>query len=388
MAYTPINPIIFTTAYSSALAGMNTSGRQMVNVSATTFASVAGAFAQAFDTLWGDPSTPNQLEVQSVEENVSAFFEDRQPLSSLTNPDDWTADAAEIIDVVDAAVAYFAAQGVVSPPWIGGGSGINQLIGDVKAGPGTGTQMATMQGIQTVPVAATPPVGSAVPVFNVPLDEYQIRQLTQDDIAAGFEITSFTGGSTVETGATVTDPTFAASYSSLPTSAVITNTDGQDSPHTLTTPFTAATIVGAFTRATPGAITFTLTTHQNSLVNTAASPINYDVRSFGGVGLPGATTSIASGNDAILDGGAGTLSQSALLGNVVGSVWGPFSPVGESIYLQLPAGAHTFVDGSGFPFVMTAVNTYSFTNQEGAVVSTTLWASNTLSSPFSVKVAT
>src|SRR5208282_5487785 len=118
---------------------------------------------------------------------------------------------------------------------------------------------ATMQGIQSVPVATTTPVQSAVPVFDTVPGKYDIRQLTQDDIAAGFAITSFAGGSTVETGATVTNPSFTASYSSLPTSAHITNTDGIDSPLALITPFTSGTVVGAFSHSSPANVVFTLT---------------------------------------------------------------------------------------------------------------------------------
>jgi hypothetical protein len=39
----------------------------------------------------------------------------------------------------------------------GGGSGLDQLTGDVTAGPGTGSQTATVVGIQTYPVSSTPP---------------------------------------------------------------------------------------------------------------------------------------------------------------------------------------------------------------------------------------
>ena len=122
----------------------------------------------------------------------------------------------------------------------GGGGGITQLHQDVVAGPGTGDVPATVEGFQTRPVdPGAPPNDSSVYVWNG--SEWVARQLTADDIAAGFSITGFSGGSTVETGATVTNPSFTASYSSLPTSAAITNTDGQDSPHNLTTPFTSAT---------------------------------------------------------------------------------------------------------------------------------------------------
>ena len=245
-----------------------------------------------------------------------------------------------------------------------------------------------MQGIQSVPVATTTPVQGAVPVFDAVPGKYDIRQLTQDDIAAGFAITSFAGGSTVETGATVTNPSFTASYSSLPTSAAITNTAGMGSPLALITPFTSGTVVGAFTLSAPGSITFTLTAHQNSLVKTATQAIAFQDRGFGGIGAAGATSATASGNNAVLNGGAGTLADSFLAANFVGTSFGPFSPVSQVIYILLPPGAHTFKDQNGFGFPMTAVATFSFVNQEGATVPMTLWASNTVSSPFTVTVAT
>ena len=244
-----------------------------------------------------------------------------------------------------------------------------------------------MQGIQTVPVATTTPVQSAVPVFDTVPGKYDIRQLTQDDIAAGFAITSFAGGSTVETGATVTNPSFTASYSSLPTSAHITNTDGIDSPLALITPFTSGTVVGAFSHSSPANVVFTLTA-VGATTKTATQTIAFQDRGFGGIGTAGATSATASGNNAVLNGGAGTLADSFLAANFVGTSFGPFSPVSQVIYIQLPAGAHTFKDQDGFGFPMTAVNTFSFVNQEGATVSMTLWASNTLSSPFMVTVAT
>ncbi len=272
-------------------------------------------------------------------------------------------------------------------PQMGSGVGITQLHQDVVAGPGTGNVPATVEGFQARPVdPGAPPNDSSVYVWNG--SEWVARQLTADDIAAGFSITSFSGGSTVETGATVTNPSFTASYSSLPTSAAITNTDGQDSPLVLTTPFTSGTVVGAFTRSTPVSITFTLTAHQGALVKTATQAINYEDRGFGGIGAAGATSSTALGNNAVLNGGAGTLSDSFLAANFVGTSFGPFSPVSEVIYIQLPAGAHTFEDQDGFGFIMTAVATFAFTNQEGAVISMTLWASSVLSSPFTVTVKT
>src|SRR5208282_5833875 len=128
------------------------------------------------------------------------------------------------------------------------------------------------------------PVQSAVPVFDTVPGKYDIRQLTQDDIAAGFAITSFAGGSVVEVGATVTNPSFTASYSSLPTSAQITNTDGYDSPLVLTTPFTSGTVIGSFTHsAVNSSVIFTLTAI-GTTTKSATQSITYEARSFYGVG--------------------------------------------------------------------------------------------------------
>ena len=243
-----------------------------------------------------------------------------------------------------------------------------------------------MDGIQENPVAAgVPPNDSSVYVWNG--TEFVARQLTQDDIAAGFAIESFSGGSTVETGATVTNPSFTASYSEEPSSASIANTADIDSPLALVAPYTSGTVTGAFTLSAPGAITFTLTA-VGPTTKTATQAIDFEDRGFGGIGAAGATSTTASGNDAVLYGGAGTLADSFLAASFVGTSFGPFSPVSQVIYILLPAGTHTFKDQNGFGFPMTAVATFGFVNQEGATVSMTLWASNVLSSPFTVAVAT
>lgn len=276
-----------------------------------------------------------------------------------------------------------------------GGGGITELTQDVKAGPGSGSVPATMQGIQTVPVAATPPVQSAVPVYDTIADgyganQYDIRQLTQDDILAGFAITSFTGGSTVEVGATVTNPTFNATYSSLPVSAKITNTDGIDSPLVLTTPFTSGTVVGAFSHNAVATVVFTLTAVQ-ATTKTATSNIVFLARTFSGIGGAGATSATASGTTALLVGASGTLAGAApdggLFASIVGQSFGSFSPTAQKIYVLTPhtVSAHVFHDQNGFLFSMLAPTTFSFTNQNGAVISMDLYEStNLLSTPFTL----
>lgn len=244
-------------------------------------------------------------------------------------------------------------------------------------------------GLYNHPLASTAPVQSAVPIYDISGTRYDIRPLTMDDILPGFTINSFTGGSTVEIGATVTDPAFTASYSSLPASAQITNTDNVDSPLVLITPFTSGTVTGAFTHTTPTVVTFTLTAVSSSSP-TANSDIIFAGRDFSGVGSAGATSATASGSSAILNGGRGTLTDAGLFygGEGVGASFGPFSPSSQNIYLLLQGSSHTFKDQNGFTFAMNAPTSFSFTNQYAAVITMYLYQSTlTLSTSFTITVA-
>jgi hypothetical protein len=243
--------------------------------------------------------------------------------------------------------------------------------------------------IWTVPITSdTSPVQSAVPVFDVASGAYTLRQLTQDDILPGFAINSFSGGSTVEVGATVTNPAFTASYNSLPVSASISNTDGIDSPLTLVSPFTAGTVVGSFTHATSTSVVFTLTATK-TVTHTATQNINFFPRTFGGIGTAGASSATASGNNAVLNAGDGTLGSEGLFASIIGQSFGSFSPSTQKIYVLTPhtATPHTFMDQNGFVFSMLAPTTFSFTNQLGVALSMDLYEStNLLSSPFTLTV--
>lgn len=267
------------------------------------------------------------------------------------------------------------------------------LSGDVSES-GVTAGLLTMTGIQSVPVANTSPVQSAVPVYDTVVTKYDIRQLTQDDIGPGFTITSFTGGSIVEVGATVTNPSFTASYSTAAASASITNTDGLDSPHVLTTPFTSATIIGSFTHNTITSVTFTLSATA-AVTKTANQFISYLARTFSGVGTAGATSATASGNNATLVGASGTLTGTSpdggLFSSIVGQVFGSFSPSSQKIYILTPhtGSAHTFKDQNGFTFAMNVPTTFSFTNQNSSSISMDLYEStNLLSTNFTITVVT
>lgn len=264
----------------------------------------------------------------------------------------------------------------------GGGGGSVVFANDI-----TGNGFAqTVVGLQNVGIQSTTPVQSAVPVYDTTGLKYSIRKLTLDDLGPAFAISSFAGGSTVEVGATVTNPAFTASYSSAPASAQITNTDGTDSPKILTTPFTSGTVTGAFTKSTVATVTFTLTAI-GATTKTATQAIAFLPRSFFGIAGAGATSATASGSTAVLVGTSGTLSNNGLASSVVNTSFGPLSPTNQKIYFLCihTTTAHTFKDQNGFGFAFNAPTTFSFTNQNGAVLSYDLYEStNLLSTSFTI----
>jgi hypothetical protein len=204
-----------------------------------------------------------------------------------------------------------------------------------------------------------------------------------------FTINSFTGcNGSLELGATVTNPTCSATYSSTPASANITNTDGVSSPTNLSSPFTSGTIVGSFSHNAVTTTTLTLTAIGDT-TQTATQAYTWNPRIFGGVGTAGATATVtASGTTAILS-TSNVLASLQLGAETVGSVFGPFTPSGQSVYLLLKGGSHTFVDvGTGFPFAFNTPTAVSFTNVNGVVVSLFLYQStNPLTGTFNIRVA-
>lgn len=238
-------------------------------------------------------------------------------------------------------------------------------------------------GTPTIAVTGTPANTSQVWVATS-TSTAAPRQLTQDDILPGFSITSFNGGSTVEIGATVTNPAFTASYTSTPASANITNTDGIDSPLVLTVPYTSGTVVGSFSKTTQASTGFTLTA-VGSTTRTAGQNINWQPRSFGGVGTGGATGATASALNAVLAGATGTLSNAGLSASNVGQTYGPYSPSTQKVYLLLVGCGHTsFKDGeTGFAFAFNSPTSFGFTNINGVTVAMCLYEStNVLTGTF------
>jgi len=109
MPFVPENPVIFTAAYSGAIAGMAASGRYVQNSSESAFgglSTLAGAFAQAFDAAWASAAAPSQLEVQAVEAACEGALQDRQPVFNQQSllPAMW----APLAGAVAATLAQFA----------------------------------------------------------------------------------------------------------------------------------------------------------------------------------------------------------------------------------------------------------------------------------------
>lgn len=232
--------------------------------------------------------------------------------------------------------------------------------------------------IQSYAVDPTAPVSDAALIWDAATNSYNVRPLTQDDIQAGFAITGFSGGSTVEIGATVTNPTFSASYSTPPTSASITNTAGIGSPLVLSSPFSSGTVVGSFTATSQMSVGFTLTA-VGATTKTASQNIAWIPRSFGGVGAASATSTVtSSGLNAVLSTGD-TLASAGLAGSDTGGVYGPYTASAQKIYLLLQGGSHTFKDNvTGFAFAFNAPTAVSFVNVYGATVTMYLYESTYL----------
>lgn len=207
--------------------------------------------------------------------------------------------------------------------------------------------------------------------------------------SAPFSITSFTGcNGTLELGATVTNPVCSATYSALPSSANITNTDGISSPTNLSSPFTSGTITGSFTHSAVTTTTFTLTAIGTS-TQTATQAYMWQPAIFAGLGTAGATSTVtASGTNAHLSTGD-NIARAQLGAETVGTVLGPFAPSGQNIYLLLIGGSHTFVDtGTGFPFAFNSPTAVTFVNANGVSVSMFLYqSSNPLFGSYAIRVA-
>jgi Pectate lyase superfamily protein len=175
LTYTPTNLTVYTAAYSGAVSGLVASSRDLedpLESAYTGFASIAGAFAAAFDTQWSisPDTTPNTLQVFVIEKTCKAVWESR---SAIVNPD--TLNAGSFVSLCKAIIAlilasddYFTSQGITPDPW------------PVSTSPlpsGTSNQVLTVEPGGTTPVFRT--TGS----YNV-MNYGALGNGTGDDTAA------------------------------------------------------------------------------------------------------------------------------------------------------------------------------------------------------------
>lgn len=120
MAYSPNNILMYIAVYSGALAGMGVSNRVPTDTNPASYAglaSLAGAFAQEFDTVWGSRTT-SLADISSAEEMAESTWQGRspQPVAPFTNPTTYLEEVTALIAILTAQDDYLAAQGIVPPP--------------------------------------------------------------------------------------------------------------------------------------------------------------------------------------------------------------------------------------------------------------------------------
>lgn len=138
--YTPNNPNVFNAAYTGCLYGIAENTAAISDVVESDYANpavIAGAFAQAVDTVWGSVTVANQLDIGIITSACRNYWlRGASPAAqgSYQLASTWSQAAQAIVDLVDAAEAYFTAQGITPLPIPSGGGSVT-LTGDV-----TGTE--------------------------------------------------------------------------------------------------------------------------------------------------------------------------------------------------------------------------------------------------------
>ena len=330
-----------------------------------------------------------QSATGGLQEAINYGISQNIPAVVITTPA-WKGTTGTITSAVGiTAVTILDERSAVIVPYTWNGSayvadsfsGMYQLTQDVLAGPGGGSQQATVVGLRGYPLSCASLGANYVPV-SVDGTTFTCAQLTLDQIAPAFAITNFTCStcSSYEVGQTVASPTnFTASYTSTPVSASIS-----DGTHTdnLSTPYTSGSLAYSYTLNSPGGVNYVLTA-VGATTKTATQSSAWNWRTFYGVGTCGATSATVSGTSAVLNGGAGTIGTWGL-GQNTGSV--SVSPSSQCVYFLLSTNGHTFtVNGFGTAF---GVNTVAgFTNQYSQSTTMYLYSSPVaLSGTYSVVV--
>jgi len=134
--YIPSNLDVFTAAYAGAIAGMGVSDRvptSPVYADYAGLASVAGAFAQAFDTAYAGYPVDG-LSLATIQEVCETAWQSRAPqaVDPQLTPSTYYSLCNALVAIVASGEVYFSGQGIV-PPTPGGPPGPPGPVG--PAGP-------------------------------------------------------------------------------------------------------------------------------------------------------------------------------------------------------------------------------------------------------------
>ncbi len=114
MSYVPLNPTVFTSAFTGAFSALAVGGRNVTSKTSTdydAFAVTAGQWAQEFDTAWG-ANAANDVVLKTVMSASFGAFEGR----NSTNPSaNYTVEVLAVIASITSELAYYAAQGIIPP---------------------------------------------------------------------------------------------------------------------------------------------------------------------------------------------------------------------------------------------------------------------------------
>lgn len=238
-----------------------------------------------------------------------------------------------------------------------------------SGGGGGGDGNATsIQG--TAVQAITPTIIGEVPAFDG--TRYAIRQLSQDDILPAFNISGFSDniGSLLELGTTAVNPTFSASYTTVPDTAVnsveLIDDQGNAFKDVSGSPG-AFNYTHSYTKSVYGqAVTFTLTAKKGAQTRSANIATTWVQKTYHGVGTAGQTTA------------AFILGLTGALATGRGTTFTDTAGGSQKIYYayRTPYGAATFTVGGfagGFTLVSTTI---AVTNTHGVTESYTLYESD------------
>lgn len=197
--------------------------------------------------------------------------------------------------------------------------------------------------------------------------QYVLRYIKESDIQKVFAITGFSVSSgTLEVGATLTNPTFTASYNRTPTQATLTDNQGTPAKDVTSTP-TAFGLTATYKKTGNNeSVSFTLSAAEGAETSTKGASVSWRPRAYYGAGDAGINT----------EAGIKALSSSTLAGSRSGSIT-VTAGAGKYIYYAFPTsyGAPSFAVGGfegGFELAAASV---SVTNAFGVTQTYQVWKS-------------